>query len=268
MGHLPAPWREARERASFFADLSVHPSVLMLDYDGTLAPFHQDRLQAFPFPGVMERLPLLISTPGTRLVLVTGRPARELGDLVRLSVEVWGTHGRERLLPGGSYQLTALDPVQLQALDRVAGALRAEKPPDGLLLERKPASLAIHWRALTAEGQGRVRQQATSLFREHAMPAGLDLLPFDGGLEVRSAKVNKGSVVDHVLAESGDSPAAYLGDDLTDEDAFERLRGRGLTVLVRGENRPSAAEYWLRPPEELLEFLDQWIGAAAARRGP
>jgi trehalose-6-phosphatase len=56
--------------------------------------------------------------------------------------------------------------------------------------------------------------------------------------------------------------AAYLGDDTTDEDAFAVLRGRGLTMLVRAEQRPSQAEYWLRPPQDLLAFLDAWIHAA------
>jgi trehalose-6-phosphatase len=55
---------------------------------------------------------------------------------------------------------------------------------------------------------------------------------------------------------------AYVGDDMTDEDAFAVLRGRGLTLLVRPEPRPSQAIYWLKPPEDLLAFLDGWTRAA------
>jgi trehalose-6-phosphatase len=51
---------------------------------------------------------------------------------------------------------------------------------------------------------------------------------------------------------------AYLGDDLTDEDAFRALRERGLGVLVRTEPCPSAASLHLVPPRPLLEFLQQW----------
>ena len=62
-----------------------------------------------------------------------------------------------------------------------------------------------------------------------------------------------------ILEEMGGSGAvAYLGDDRTDEDAFEAIAGKGLGVLVRPERRPTAAEVWLKPPGELLDFLDQW----------
>lgn len=51
---------------------------------------------------------------------------------------------------------------------------------------------------------------------------------------------------------------AYLGDDLTDEDAFQALDTRGLRVLVRDALRPTAADIWLQPPDELLDFLRSW----------
>jgi trehalose 6-phosphate phosphatase len=59
-----------------------------------------------------------------------------------------------------------------------------------------------------------------------------------------------------------DLAVAYLGDDQTDEDAFVRLRGRGLCILVRPELRPTAAAMWLRPPGELIGFLRQWATVA------
>jgi trehalose 6-phosphate phosphatase len=55
---------------------------------------------------------------------------------------------------------------------------------------------------------------------------------------------------------------AYLGDDLTDEDAFAALGDRGFSILVRTEVRASCARFWLRPPKELLAFLDEWIAAS------
>jgi trehalose 6-phosphate phosphatase len=62
-----------------------------------------------------------------------------------------------------------------------------------------------------------------------------------------------------------DTPAAYLGDDATDERAFRAISGRGLSVLVRPSWRQTAAELWLRPPEELLDFLNRWLEALRGR---
>ena len=100
---------------------------------------------------------------------------------------------------------------------------------------------------------------------------GLALLEFEAGLELRAGR-NKGGAVEAILAEAGagagdrtDCPVAYLGDDLSDESAFRAVRRvgrRGLSVLVRREWRETAAEVWLRPPDELKGFLMKWAEAA------
>ncbi len=67
-------------------------------------------------------------------------------------------------------------------------------------------------------------------------------------------------------SETGSGAAvAYLGDDRTDEDAFRELNGKGLSVLVRKEQRPTAAEIWIEPPAELLDFLEKWRRTAPIR---
>jgi trehalose-phosphatase len=91
---------------------------------------------------------------------------------------------------------------------------------------------------------------------------GLQLLSFDGGLEIRAASADKGSVVRRVMAHATSRAAiAFLGDDLTDEDGFAVLKGRGLGVLVANEFRPTAADAWLRLPHGLVRFLLDWANA-------
>jgi trehalose-phosphatase len=83
---------------------------------------------------------------------------------------------------------------------------------------------------------------------------------FDGGLELRPKNRGKSDVVQQLLQESSnDTPVAYLGDDLSDEEAFKTLGDRALKVLVREQWRPTLADVHLIPPDELLKFLDQWI---------
>ena len=92
----------------------------------------------------------------------------------------------------------------------------------------------------------------------------LQMHEFDGGLEIRVQGVSKAEAVREILGETkADTPLAYLGDDLTDEDAFAALPENALKVLVRREQRPTRADLWLTPPDELLAFLDRWIQSRA-----
>src|SRR5690349_2940446 len=77
--------------------------VLLVDYDGTLAPFSVDREHAFPYPEIPGLLQRIVQCD-TRLVVISGRLAREALMLagVHPHPEIWGSHGMERLLPDGS----------------------------------------------------------------------------------------------------------------------------------------------------------------------
>lgn len=259
---LAAPPHWNADSPSLLTGVSRGNSLLLLDYDGTLAPFHDDRMQALPWPGVTERLEQLSDLPSVHLALVTGRAARELASLVPLRhpVEIWGSHGREHISADGAYRAAELLPRQQGALDELEQALIAAG--FAAQVERKPASLAAHWRVLDSDGATRMEQIARQAYRASGQRAGLQLLIFDGGIEMRSEAIHKGHAVLHMIKQFPAATAAYLGDDTTDEDAFAALNGHGLTILVRQQPRPSHAAFWLRPPHELIAFLDAWIAAA------
>jgi trehalose-phosphatase len=241
----------------------------MLDYDGTLAPFHEDRFRAIAYPGVEERLASLSGLARVHLVLVTGRPARELRSLLpaTTNADIWGSHGREQLKADGGYKLFALDSVQQATLQHVAREMASLGFPE--TLELKPSSLAVHWRTCEPSVQEEIRAQTQSVYDNLAEPGRLHLLPFDGGLELRSSDRTKGTAVRQILGQEPTGlPVAYLGDDLTDEDAFAAIGKRDISILVRGEVRRSAARFWLSPPTELLAFLDHWIAASQSQPSP
>src|SRR2546429_9964529 len=106
---------------------SASARVLLLDYDGTLAPFSADRNLAFPYPEVPDLLARIMAE-GTRVVLISGRPARELLLLsgIHPHPEIWGSHGLERLKPDGSYEFGVLPRVQQMGLFIVVTSLRVE----------------------------------------------------------------------------------------------------------------------------------------------
>ncbi|HEY1254558.1 MAG TPA: trehalose-phosphatase, partial [Terracidiphilus sp.] len=244
--------------------LNEHP-LLLVDYDGTLAPFRVNRFTARPWAGVRELLGGIQRQGRTRMALITGRPAAEIAPMLKLDppLEVWGLHGAERLYPDGRRELE-LPPAATQAkLNGLRELLKQD--PLGGLFEDKANGVVMHWRGVSRRRAEQIEQRTRVLFEPLARMEGLTLLDFDGGIELRAGR-NKGGAVEAILAEAAASvPTAYLGDDLSDEAAFQavnRLGSRGLSVLVRRMARPSAAELWLRPPAELKAFLKSWICAA------
>ena len=239
--------------------------VLFLDYDGTLAPFTPRRDRAIPYPGVRNELDALIEQARSRLVIVSGRVVEDLIPLLGLKrvPEIWGAHGWQRLTPGESVaRIGEIDQAARDALSRAK--VWAEERGWSEHCETKPGCLALHWRGLNRTRQRTMRDRAAEAWRKIASEHGLQLNEFDGGLELRVSGWNKGRVVETVLDEEpSDAAVAYLGDDLTDEDGFAALEGRGLGVLVRAELRKTRADLWIRPPEELLEFLRRWRQACA-----
>ncbi len=250
---------------AFFREVArARRSALLLDYDGTLAPFELDRNQAVPYPGVTEVLQEIMDTNRTRLVIISGRRARELGPLLQLSPppEIWGTHGLERLQSDGTYEVADIDHSTIESLDE------ADRWVDSLklhnLLEHKPGSLAMHWRGLPQQEANDIRSEVMRGWLPISERACLTLQRFDGGVEIRMADRTKADAVRAVLVEMDvDAPVAYLGDDDTDEDAFHALQDRGLRVLVRPHWRATDADLWLRPPAQLMAFLDDWLAACS-----
>lgn len=236
--------------------------VLLLDYDGTIAPFSANRNQAFPYPAVPELIDSIMSTCRTRVALISGRAAQEIPPLLGLKPhpEIWGSYGTERIDAGGRYSLTPVSDGARQALAEADAALQQQGLDE--LVEQKPVAVAVHWRTLSRARTEEVRAKAYRAFSPFVGTNHLLLSEFDGGIELRLRTRNKGDVVREVLSGYGaEVPVAYLGNDPTDEDAFRALNGRGLTVLVRTSSRFTAAQMWLRPPDELLQFLGRWVQA-------
>ena len=244
-------------------------AVLLLDYDGTLAPFRVDRFKARPWAGVRGLLDRIQdSSPHripTRLVFISGRPAAEIVPLLRLErpIEIWGLHGAERVGLDGRRELQQPPAATLVKLEEVKEKLRRDS--FGGRFEEKPNAVVMHWRGVSAGKARQIARETRVLFEPLARLKGLTLLEFESGLELRAGR-DKGGAVQAILREEARrrGPVAFLGDDITDEAAFQAVNASTrphLTALVRRMRRKTAASVWLKPPVELRDFLERWIRA-------
>ena len=165
----------------------------MLDYDGTLAPFHIRPERAVPYPEVAALLAEIVASGGTRIVVVSGRPAGELPPLLEIEPlpEIWGSHGWERLMPDGRHVVEQPAADARTALERAEAAVQAVMPARARL-ERKLASIALHWRGLADEDAVQLQAEVRTIWEPIAAGGGaVELLSFDGGLELRATGCNK-----------------------------------------------------------------------------
>ena len=275
MNNAPELSRRTSDQVQEFFSRFAHAksALLLLDYDGTLAPFRVDRFKARPWAGVRELLDRIQDTSGTglktRIAFISGRPAAEIGPLLGLKspVEVWGLHGAERLHADGRRELEEPPSPTREKLNELRVRLRRDS--FGGLFEDKPNAVVMHWRGASDLKARQIAEKSRELFEPLSHLQGLKLLEFESGLELRSGR-DKGGAVEAILAGATEStmenPVAFLGDDITDEAAFVAVNANmrpHITALVKRVHRETAATVWLRPPGELRAFLRQWIAACS-----
>ena len=252
---------------AFFGQLACSEDrLLMLDYDGTLSPYHVERHEAVPYPGVREILVNALSATDCRTVIVSGRAISDLLPLLAIErgMEIWGCHGWERLGADGDYTAPALERNVSEGLNKASALVVTEGFEESL--EIKPASVALHWRGLDDRTASTLKTDIGGKWKRIAEDRNLELHSFNGGIELRPAGMDKGVVVDRLLSGSVGA-AAFLGDDITDEDAFRAISGRGIGILISTSPKETAADVRLVPPDEMLWFLERWIESCGKKDG-
>jgi trehalose-phosphatase len=199
----------------------------------------------------------------THVAVISGRDANDISPLLGLepAPEVWGLHGLQRRKFDESVPSPSLDERSADGLSDAQRWLAYQ----GLqhAAEQKATGIAFHWRGRDEQQTEQWRGRVLLGWNPIALRSGLRLLEFDGGIEICARQSDKGVAVRALLRDAGpDTPAAYLGDDATDECAFRALAGRGLGILVRPRFRKTAAQIWIQPPDDLIEFLSLWLAAS------
>jgi len=244
--------------------LDVRSPAVFLDYDGTLTPIMNRPEDAVISQGMRRTVRELAGR--CPVCVVSGRDRRVVQELMGLdNLIVAGSHGFDIWSPEGIIERE--EGAEFEALlDGVKRRLHEELDPiEGTLVEPKRTSVAAHYRLVSDEERPRVREVVDTILAEH--PQELRITPGKMVYEIQpKIEWDKGRAMLYLLEtldlEGDDVVPLYLGDDVTDEDAFETLSDRGIGIFVGSADDPevagrtTAADYLLLSTEEVKQFLD------------
>jgi trehalose-phosphatase len=222
--------------------------LLALDVDGVLAPIVEHADHAELTPGVAASLTHLAGR--TTVAILSGRSLESLERLFGFPGDVYviGSHGLEER----GAEPTPLDDDEQFTFDQleVLGARAATAAGEGAWLEYKPASVVLHTRLADPELAGPAVEAVTRFAR---VISGAQIKQGRAVVELLARTASKGDALLGLAARLGRAPIVFLGDDVTDEDAF-RLMGTG-DVSVRVGPGDTAARYRLADTAAVAEFL-------------
>jgi trehalose 6-phosphate synthase/phosphatase len=216
--------------------------VLLLDYDGTLAPFAAMPELGTPDEALLQLLRTLADRSATQVHVISGRTAETLERwLGALPITLHAEHGLMSRAIGPGAEWVPIRDVPTDWKDRLRPVLEeylARTP--GALLEEKVGALAWHYRLADRQfGPDQARALRLELAeRFRTLP--IEVITGSYVVEVRLPGVHKGQIAKRVLGETPDDAVVLaMGDDRTDEDLFAALPETALTVHV-GPTRSQA----------------------------
>ncbi|MCU0607123.1 MAG: trehalose-phosphatase [Candidatus Edwardsbacteria bacterium] len=233
--------------------------LLMLDFDGTLAPIVRDPARASLGRGMAASLARLAKRNDVVMAVISGRSLADLKQRVRLAnIYYAGCHGFEMEGPGWSYLHPRMARVETQVKkleDRLRTTLAGVQ---GTIIENKRYALTVHYRRAPRKEHpriGRLVRQAGDPFRTWLrMEPGRMIHEFRPAVAWGKDK----AVAQLMRRHRKDEPyPIFLGDDVTDEPAFEFLKGKGLTIKIDSDERAgrTAAILRLRSQRQVMAFL-------------
>ncbi|XP_058095973.1 probable trehalose-phosphate phosphatase C [Magnolia sinica] len=253
--------------------------VVFLDYDGTLSPIVADPDQAFMSDAMRSAVRAVARCFPT--AIISGRCRDKVYEFVQLDdVYYAGSHGmdimgpRQPLKNGDvKFQTKAVDkkgrgevPFQparefLPKINEIYRILKEKTTGiSGVVVEDNKFCLSVHFRQVDQEDWSTLEEEVKTVLKDYpefCLKWGRKVM------EIRpSIKWDKGNALEYLLdtlgfGSSTDVAPLYIGDDLTDEDAFKVLesRGQGYPIIVSSIPKDTVAAYSLRDPSEVMSFL-------------
>ncbi len=263
MQHLFQAWQE------FLKDYRAAPHILFLaDYDGTLAKIVGRPEDAVLPAGVREKLKNLRQKPQTSVGVISGRSVKELKSMVGIEgIYYSGNHGLEIEGPELSYVHPQAEAARATMKDLAAPLAEALRGIKGVIVQEKGLSVSVHYRLAKPEKESAVTSTVKRITAPYIDRGEIKVYSMKKVWEIRPPlDWDKGKAAEFIGNEIKTKLnlsrwlTIYLGDDATDEDAFKVLhRPDGWAVYVGGENKTSAAGYFLNSTAEVESLLGRLI---------
>jgi len=238
---------------------------LLLDFDGTLAPILSDPQKVVLSERMSRVLRSLTKTSSCILAIVSGRALRDVRRRVGINgIYYMGNHGLEI----SGERLNYTNRTAMNYRSRIRQVSHALQPVEllGATIEDKGFTVTVHFRRAPTRNISAIITFVTALLREHPQ---LHITTGKKFVEILPrANWNKGLAVEWLIRQLGGGLPIYVGDDLTDEDAFFRLSG-GITVLVSRRRKATSAEYYVNNVTDVYNFLkvlSSWVPLQAGTR--
>lgn len=233
--------------------------VVCLDFDGTLAeiaPKPELARMTRPMRSALEQVARRWHT-----AIISGRSLEDVRRLAGIEGLVYaGNHGLEIEGPPGSGISYRLGAEYRDAVKRSAAQLRQTLSDiDGLLIEDKGYSLSVHYRLADPAGFARTEAAVEAIaaqFPELAKRNGKMVFELRPRIEWDKGRALMW-LLESIDGDAGEVLPLYIGDDVTDEDAFDAITDRGIGILVSERPQKTAASYQLRDPDEVCRFLQR-----------
>lgn len=241
--------------------------LLLLDYDGTLSPIARTPDKSVFPDGMKFALKELAGDPACRIAVISGRQLDNIKKKVGLKDIIYsGNHGLEIEGPRLKYK-AAVSPLYKKAIGEIRDSLAARfSKIKGAIIEDKGLSLSLHYRLVRKNEIPPLKNIFRRTITDHPAKEKIMVKPGKMVFDIRPASgLDKGKVALWLLARESFRRRGrkvipiYIGDDLTDEDAFKALKNIGITICVC-KGRKSSAQYYLKGAGQVRSFLKELAG--------
>jgi len=258
MSQLPDALQALRRADGLFA----RPPAVFFDFDGTLSDIVNDPDAARPVAGAAEALEKLAAQ--CPVAVLSGRDLADVTKRVGLP-GIWyaGSHGFELTAPDGTHHQNDAAAAAIPMLEQAAARLRQRLGSiPGVAVEHKRFGVAVHYRNAARDRVDEVAAAVRAAGQRDALrvTTGREVIELRPDIDWDKGKTLRW-VMDH-LQQTPSAPLVpiYLGDDITDEDAFDAVRDDGIPILLRHNDdgdRATAALFALDSPTQAAEFTDR-----------